>query len=299
MIKMDNRSGEMLVFARVVESGSFSAAGKLLDLTPSAVSKLVGRVEERLGTLLLQRSTRQLTLTMEGQRFYDSCVRILDDIEEAEQGIATGKAAAHGALRVNVSLPFGTHQLLPLIPEFSRRYPGIRLDLSLTDALVDLQRERVDVAIRMGTLADASFQARALGTSRLAVVASPAYLAAFGVPRHPDELASHRCFNFNFRRARDEWPFRLGGQTVYRQVGGGMLTNNGETMRLLTLNGLGISRLALFHVGKDLADGTLVELLPEFNPGDTEEIHAIFRQQRYMPQRVRVFIDFLVEKLAP
>lgn len=296
---MDNRSGEMLVFAKVVESGSFSAAGKLLDLTPSAVSKLVGRVEERLGTLLLQRSTRHLTLTTEGKQFYDSCVRILDDIEEAEQGIATGKAAAHGALRVNVSLPFGTHQLLPLIPEFSRRYPDIRLDLSLTDALVDLQRERVDVAIRMGSLADASFQARALGTSRLAVVASPAYLEAYGVPRHPDELAAHRCFNFNFRRARDEWPFRLDAQTVYRQVGGGMLTNNGETMRLLTLNGLGISRLALFHIGHDLTDGRLVELLPEFNPGDTEEIHAIFRQQRYMPQRVRVFIDFLVEKLAP
>ncbi|WP_343731822.1 LysR family transcriptional regulator [Duganella sp.] len=296
---MDNRSGEMMVFARVVESGSFSAVGKLLDLTPSAVSKLVGRIEGRLGTLLLQRSTRQLTLTTEGKQFYDSCVRILDDIEEAEQGIATGKAAAHGALRVNVSLPFGTHQFLPLIPEFSQRYPDIRLDLSLTDALVDLQRERVDVAIRMGTLADASFQARPLGTSRLAVVASPDYLAACGVPRHPDDLATHRCFNFNFRRVRDEWPFRLDGQTVYRQVGGGMLTNNGETMRLLTLNGLGISRLALFHIGQDLADGRLVELLPEFNPGDTEEIHAIFRQQRYMPQPVRVFIDFLVEKLAP
>jgi len=295
---MDNRSGEMLVFARVVETGSFSAAGKLLDLTPSAVSKLVGRIEQRLGTLLLQRSTRQLTLTTEGKQFYDSCVRILDDIEEAEQGIATGKAAAHGTLRVNVSLPFGTHQLLPLIPEFSRRYPEIRLDLSLTDALVDLQREQVDVAIRMGALADASFQARPLGTSRLAVVASPAYLKAHGRPRHPDDLAGHRCFNFNFRRARDEWPFLLDGHTVYRQVGGGMLTNNGETMRLLTLDGLGISRLALFHVGKDLADGRLVELLPKFNPGDTEEIHAIFRQQRYMPQRVRVFIDFLVEKLG-
>lgn len=295
---MDNRSGEMLVFARVVETGSFSAAGKLLDLTPSAVSKLVGRIEQRLGILLLQRSTRQLTLTTEGKQFYDSCVRILDDIEEAEQGIATGKAAAHGTLRVNVSLPFGTHQLLPLIPEFSRRYPDIRLDLSLTDALVDLQREQVDVAIRMGALADASFQARPLGTSRLAVVAAPAYLKAHGRPRHPDDLAAHRCFNFNFRRARDEWPFLLGAHTVYRQVGGGMLTNNGETMRLLTLEGLGISRLALFHIGKDLAEGKLVELLPEFNPGDTEEIHAIFRQQRYMPQRVRVFIDFLVEKLA-
>lgn len=288
----------MQVFAKVVETGSFSAAAKLLELTPSAVSKLVSRIEGRLGTLLLQRSTRQLVLTTEGRQFYDSCVRILDDIEEAEQDISTGKAAAHGTLRVNVSLPFGTHQILPIISEFCGRYPEILLDLSLNDALVDLQRERVDVAIRMGTLADASFQARPLGKSRLAVVASPAYLKAFGTPHHPDALAGHRCFNFNFRRMRDEWPFRLDGQTVYRQVGGGMLLNNGETMRLLTLQGLGISRLALFHVGKDLAEGSLVELLEEFNPGDIEDIHAIFRNQRYMPQRVRVFIDFLVEKLA-
>ncbi|MGK3122860.1 LysR family transcriptional regulator [Candidatus Pantoea formicae] len=288
----------MQVFAKVVETGSFSAAAKLLELTPSAVSKLVSRIEERLGTLLLQRSTRQLVLTIEGRQFYDSCVRILGDIEEAEQGIATGKTAAHGTLRVNVSLPFGTHQILPLIAEFCGRHPAILLDLSLTDALVDLQRERVDVAIRMGTLADASFQARSLGKSRLAVVAAPAYLKTFGTPRHPDALFEHRCFNFNFRRTRDEWPFQLDGQTVHRQVGGGMLVNNGETMRLLTLQGLGISRLALFHVGKDLAEGSLVELLQEFNPGDLEDIHAIFRNQRYMPQRVRVFIDFLVEKLA-
>ena len=295
---MDSRSGEMLVFAKVVETGSFSAAGKLLNLTPSAVSKLVTRIEERLGVLLLQRSTRQLAITSEGRHFYDSCVRILDDIEEAEQGIAQGKMAAHGLLRVNVSLPFGTHQLLPVIPEFNRRYPDITLDLSLTDALVDLQRERVDVAIRMGPLADASFRARPLGRSRLAVVAAPDYLAAHGAPAHPDDLAGHLCFNFNFRRALDEWPFRIGGHTVYLQVGGGMLTNNGETMRQLTLDGLGVARLALFHVGRDIQAGRLVELLPGFNPGDTEEIHAIFRNQRHMPQRVRVFIDFLVEKMG-
>jgi DNA-binding transcriptional LysR family regulator len=295
---MDSRSGEMLVFAKVVETGSFSAAGKLLNLTPSAVSKLVTRIEERLGVLLLQRSTRQLAVTSEGRHFYDSCVRILDDIEEAEQGIAQGKVAAHGLLRVNVSLPFGTHQLLPVIAEFNRRYPDITLDLSLTDALVDLQRERVDVAIRMGPLADASFRARPLGRSRLAVVASPAYLAAQGALAHPDDLSGHRCFNFNFRRALDEWPFLIDGHTVYRQVGGGMLTNNGETMRQLTIDGLGVARLALFHIGHDVRAGRLVEVLPGFNPGDTEEIHAIFRNQRHLPQRVRVFIDFLVEKMG-
>ncbi|WP_394780492.1 LysR family transcriptional regulator [Undibacterium sp.] len=296
---MDSRSGEMLVFAKVVEAGSFSAAGTLLDLSPSAVSKLITRIEERLGVLLFQRSTRQLVVTTEGRNFYDSCIRILDDIEEAEQGIAGGKLAPHGVLRINVSVPFGTNQLIPVLPEFAQRYPEITLDLSLTDALVDLQRERIDVAVRMGPLADASFRARTLGESRRAVIASPQYLATHGHPKTPADLAQHRCLNFNFRRTLEEWPFRIGKQVEHLVVRGGMLTNNGESMRELTLQGMGISRLAMFHVGRDIREGRLVELLPEYNPGDTEEINAIFLNQRFMPHRVRVFIDFLVERLGP
>jgi len=182
---MDSRSGEMQVFAKVVETGSFSNAAKLLNLTPSAVSKLITRIEERLGVLLIQRSTRQMLITAEGKQFYDSCVRILDDIEEAEQSLAQGLEVPHGVVRVNVSLPFGTHQILPILAEFNARYPQIVLDLSLTDAMVDMHRERIDVAVRMGPLADASFRARSLGESRRAVVASPNYLAAFGRPEKP------------------------------------------------------------------------------------------------------------------
>jgi DNA-binding transcriptional LysR family regulator len=296
---MDSRSGEMLVFCKVVETGSFSAAGKLLQLSASAVSKLVTRLEERLGVLLFQRSTRHLAVTPEGRRYYDSCARILADIDEAEQGLAGDAVAPGGVLRVNVSLPFGTHLILPLLPEFTQRYPGITLDLSLSDALADLQREAVDVAIRMGPLSDASFRARALGRSRRAVVAAPRYLEQWGVPQEPAALAQHRCFNFNFRRSLDEWPFRIGGQTVHMPVQGGILTNNGETMRQLTLDGLGVSRLAMFHVAADLRAGRLVELLAGYNPGDTEDITAIFHHQRYMPARVRVFIDFLLERVSP
>lgn len=298
-VRMDNRSGEMLVFSKVVETGSFSAAGKLLDLTPSAVSKLITRLEERLGVVLFERSTRQLTISNEGGRFYDSCIRILNDIEEAEQDAVGTAVKPGGLLRINASVPFGTHQLLPIISDFNQRYPDITLDLSLTDALVDLKRERIDVAIRMGPLDDASFRARNLGHSRRAVVASPDYLARHGVPQVPGDLVNHRCFNFNFRRSRDEWPFRMEGHTHYLAVRGDILTNNGETMRQLTINGLGISRLGLFHIAHDLAAGRLVELLGDYNPGDTEEIHAIFSNQRYMPQRVRVFIDFMVERIGP
>ena len=294
---MDTRSSEMAVFAKVVETTSFTAAGKALRLTPSAVGKLVTRIEQRLGVLLLQRSTRHMILTPEGRQFYESCVRILDDIEEAEYDITQKSVAPHGLLRINVTLPFGTHQILPLIPEFQQRYPDITVDISLTDALIDLPREQIDVAIRMGPLADASFHARKLGESRRAVVAAPAYLDQYGIPQAPEQLLGHKCFNFNFRRSVDEWPFKIKRKLVRLPVSGGVLTNNGETMRELTLAGMGISRMAMFHVGPDIRAGKLIEVLKQYNPGDTEEIHAIYNSQRYQPARVRVFIDFLVEKL--
>lgn len=290
----------MQVFARVVETGSFSAAALTLDMTPSAVSKLISRLEARLKVSLLHRSTRHLAVTNEGKLFYESCVRILGDMEEAELGISQDMEAPHGVLRINVSLPLGTHYIVPLIPEFAARYPNVTIDLSLTDSIVDLQRERVDIALRMGQLpGDANYRARKLALSRRAVVAAPAYIEQFGAPAVPGDLASHRCLSFNFRRMRDEWPFRIDGETVYLPVRGGMLTNNGETMRQLTLDGLGISRLGLFHVIEDLELGRLVELLPAFNGGDAEDIHVVFSSQRHMPARARVFIDFLLERLVP
>jgi DNA-binding transcriptional LysR family regulator len=289
----------MLAFVKVVETGSFSAAAQLLDLTPSAVSKLVTRIEERLGVQLFRRSTRQLVLTNEGIEFYGRSVRILEDIDEAEQGVSQGTSTVRGQLRVNVSLPFGMHCVLPLIPQFYRRYPEVVLDLSLTDAKVDLQRERVDVAIRMGPLEDATFRARLLGRSRRAVVASPAYLAGRQVPTVPSDLTRHVCLNFNFRRTSDAWPFLLDEEVTQLPVRAGMLTNNGETMRQLTLDGLGISRLGMFHVFDDLKAGRLIELLPAYNAGDIEDITIIFPNQRHMPQRTRAFIDFAVEKLEP
>jgi DNA-binding transcriptional LysR family regulator len=296
---MDNRSGEMAVFARVVEDGSFSAAAKTLDMSPSAVSKLVTRLEQRLGAVLFLRSTRELRLTTEGEEFYDASRRILEDLEEAEQSVGTGSLEPAGLLRVNASIPFGTHQLIPLLREFAARYPKVQLDLSLTDQVVDLTRERVDVAIRAGKLADANYKARSLGRSRYAVVASPLYLQHHGVPREPGDLAHHVCLGFNFKRSVSQWPFLMDGQVSSLPVKAGVVTNNGETMLDLVLHGVGIARLGRFHVDRLLRSGDVVELLEQHNPGDIEELHAVFPVKRHMSRRVRVFIDFLAERISP
>jgi DNA-binding transcriptional LysR family regulator len=289
----------MAVFVRVVEDGSFSAAAKTLDMSPSAVSKLVTRLEERLGAVLFLRSTRELTLTTEGEDFYDSARRILEDLEEAEQSVGSGSLEPSGLLRVNTSIPFGTHQLIPLLREFRERYPKVQIDLSLTDQVVDLTRERVDVAVRVGKLADASFKARALGRSHYAVVASPDYLKRHGVPDTPDQLASHVCLGFNFKRSVSQWPFLLDGQVAPLPIKAGVFTNNGETMLDLVLHGVGIARLGRFHVDRFLQSGQVVELLGQFNPGDVEELHAVFPVKRHMSRRVRAFIDFLAERVGP
>lgn len=296
---MDNRSGEMQVFAKVVETGSFSAAAELLNMSPSAISKLVSRTEGRLGVQLFKRSTRSMALTAEGREFYASCARILQEIEDAELSVSQGFSQVRGTLRVNTSLPFGQHYLVPLLADFRALYPEVVIDISLTDSKVELQRDEVDVAIRMGPLHDATFRARKLGSSRKAVVAAPSYLARHPAPRVPADLSRHDCLNFDFRRSLDEWPFMLDGKLVHLAVDGAMQTNNGETMRQLTLQGLGVSRLGMFHVFDDIRRGDLVELLPAYNAGDIEEVTVIYLNQKHIPPRIRAFIDFVAERLGP
>lgn len=291
-----NRSGEMEVFVRVVEEGSFSAAARRLGLTPSAVAKLIGRLEDRLGVRLLARSTRSLRPTPEGDLFYDQASRILADIAEAEAGIS-GAAAPRGRLRISASIPFGTHCVVPLLPEFRARFPAVTLDVSLTDEVVDILAERTDVAIRHGPLRDSSLQARKLGTSRRVLIAAPAYLERRGVPRTPADLAGHDCLTFNYRRSFTDWILAGPDGPKPMQVTGPLVVNNGETLRQAVLAGIGIGRTALYHVRHDLAAGRLVELLPDYDPREMEEIHALFLGRGTMPARVRAFIDFLVERL--
>lgn len=297
---MVNRAGEMEVFVRAVELGSYSAAARDLGLTPSAVSKLVSRIEDRLGARLVLRSTRGLQLTPEGEAYFDRASRIVADIDETERAVSSGAMAPRGPLRVNCNIPFGTHQVIPLLPDFLLRYPGMTIDLSLTDFMVDLVGERSDVAIRTGHLRDSSLKARKLMESGRMVVGAPAYFARHGTPETPADLARHNCLNFNFRRALDDWPFlKEPGrtETTTLPVAGNLKANNGEAVRQLALAGLGIARLSAFHVGADVAEGRLMEVLQPYNPGDVEPVHAVFIGHEHLSNRIRAFVDFLAERL--
>jgi DNA-binding transcriptional LysR family regulator len=295
MARLDvNRSGEMEVFARIVELGGFSPAARALRMTPSAVSKLVARMEARLGARLIRRSTRKLLLTAEGEAFHERALRILGDIEEAERAVAAG-SVPRGRVRVNSNVPFGLHHLLPLVPRFTEAYPEVGLDIVLTDQVVDLMDERADVAIRVGPMRPSQLKARMLGQSRMAVVAAPAYLSRRGEPRTPLDLGDHNCIGFNFARQCDEWPFRLDDRRLSLAAHGDATAGDGETARRLALAGQGLARLSMFHIGPDIAAGRLVPVLESFNPGDAQEINAVYvGHGRHLPARVRAFIDFLV-----
>ncbi|ATQ41324.1 LysR family transcriptional regulator [Caulobacter mirabilis] len=292
-----NRSGEMEVFARVVERGGFSAAARDLRMTPSAVSKLVGRLETRLGARLVNRSTRKLQLTPEGAAFYDRSVRVLADIGEAEREASSGETP-RGRLRVNANIGFGLHFLSPMLPRFLAEHPEVQLDLALTDHVIDLLDERADVAIRVGRLQSSQLMARKLGESRKVVVASPDYLARHGTPRTVADLADHQLMGFCFQRSVQDWLFLdERGETAPYLGATRILVSDGETMRRLTLDGVGLGRQGRFHVEHDIAAGRLVPVLEAFNPHDIEEIHAVYvGQGGHLPARVRAFIDWLARE---
>lgn len=294
---MDNRAGEMQVFLRVVETGSFSEAARLLRMTPSTVSKLVARIEARLGVRLVERSTRRLSLTAEGQVYYERSQALLQDLDDVERGLSQGAATASGTIRVNVSVALGVLGLEPLLPDFWRLHPDVVVDLSLSDEIVDLYLDRTDIAFRIGPLPSSGMIARRIGLAHRKIVAAPAYLQRHGTPRTVDDLARHQCLGFNFRRSAPVWPLRESGRIVDRAVGGPLLANNGETVRRMALAGAGLARMGDYHVRADLAAGRLVEVLADVIEPDEEPIHAVFLGGPRMPHRVRVFLDFVVPRL--
>ncbi|WP_079228782.1 LysR family transcriptional regulator [Pseudomonas putida] len=290
----NGRSGEMEVFARVVDEGSLSAAARVLGLTPSAVSRIIARAEQRLGTRLLLRTTRAITLTTEGEAYLRGARRILADLLEVEEAI-TDQGVPRGRLRVSAALGHGRLTVVPLLTAFSALYPQVLVDLTLSDEIADIHGGQADVALRFGQLPDSSLSARCIGHTGQVVVASPEYLARCGTPQEPEDLAQHNCLRFNFRRAAPDWPFRREGEDFSLKVTGNIECSSGEALAQLARLGAGIARIGTFTVADELKNGQLVALLEDYNPGDREPLHAVFVGGPAMPARVRVFVDFLLE----
>jgi DNA-binding transcriptional LysR family regulator len=291
-----NRAAEMEVFVQVQDRGGFSAAARALGMTPSAVSKLVGRLEARLGAQLVQRSTRKLQLTAEGERFYERALRVLADIDEAERCVGA-HAAPRGRVVLNTSVAFGVEMLLPLVPKFRAQHPELALDIALTDRVVDLLEERADIAIRWGRLPSSDLVARHLGDTVQHIVASPDYLARHGTPRKPRELDDHERLDFTYRRRVPHWTFVSRGETVEVPVRASVRASDGEGLRQLALAGAGLAWLSHYHVARDLQAGRLVAVLEKYNPREPVPISAVYLgKPGHLPPRVRVVLDFLADE---
>ena len=298
-LAMIDHASEMAAFVRVVDSKGFSAAAAGLGLTPSAVSKLVTRLETRLGVRLLQRTTRALHLTEEGEVFYAAARRIVGEIETLEEQITGHSGTPQGLLRVTTSLAFASHQLAPVLSEFLARHPLVQLDLLPTDRVIDMVEEGIDIAIRIGRLADTSFMARKIGEDKRLICAAPSYLARHGTPRRPEELARHNCIVSRERAHLNRWPFKIDGQVGEVEVGGRVTISEGEMQMQLALQGIGIARLTRLTLARAIRDGALVPLLDDFSADEPVPIHAVYPHRRHLAAKVPAFVNFLIEKFTP
>jgi DNA-binding transcriptional LysR family regulator len=294
-----DRFGEMETFARVVESGSFSRAARDLHMTPSAVSKMIGRLEDRLGVRLLSRTTRKLSLTEEGRVFYQRITPILAEVEEAEETVSLSTAEARGVLKINASTAFGQYQIVPLIPAMLEKYPSLQVELTMTDSIVNLVEEGYDVSIRIGTLTDSSLIARKLGVAHRVLVASPAYLERHGTPTCPADLKQHQCLKLSIPTSLNKWEFNMddGPRTV--EVSGRFETDNAIALHEAALAGLGLFRASTFVVGDDIKAGRLIPVLQDFELTGDPGIFAVWPHNRNLSAKVRAFVDTLVEAYTP
>lgn len=289
---------EMTAFVRAAALGGFSAAARELSLTASGVSKLVARLEDRLGVRLLNRTTRKLSLTAEGAAYFARASRIVADIEEAEAELASFRRRPKGLLRVNVLVAFGKRQFIPVLPRFLERYPEIQVDVELSDRRVDLVKEGVDIAIRIGKLEDSSLVARKICDFERGVFAAPSYIARHGTPRRPENLLEHNCVWISAMPELRRWPFqtRQGRQVI--EVTGSVTANGGDALVDLAVLGVGIARLADFVSAQEVAAGRLQPILAEFHDKQPIPLHALYPQGRHRSPKVAAMIDFLLENFA-
>lgn len=294
---MDNYS-QMLAFVWATEHGNFSAAARANGLTPSAISKLITRLEDRLQVRLFQRGTRTLTLTEEGSAYLVSAQAVIHAMGEADSLAEAFPGRVTGALRIHTMTTFAKHQILPWLPEFLSTYPGLTVDVQVGAQYVDLFDQGLDIAIHSGGLPDSSRIARKIGESAWVICASPAYLARRGTPTQPQDLLSHDCFNFGFHSAWNTWQFHGSeGEVITLPIAPKAVFAQGDLLREMALSGAGIVKLAQFHIGEDIRQGRLVPLLSEFNLAGKEPIYLIYSNRKHLSPRIRVFRDFLESKL--
>lgn len=288
---------EMKVFTTVVEAGSFTSAANVLDMSKAAVSRYVADLEERLGVRLLHRTTRKLSPTSEGEIFHARCRELLDNLGEAEAEITSRTGEAAGLLKINVPVSFGLMHLAALWPGFLAQHPKLSLDITLSDRVVDLVEEGFDVAVRIGQLPASSLISRKLGSTRMVLCASPEYLERRGAPGHPEDLLEHDIISYSLFSSGENWNFRGPEGEVSVKVRPRLRTNSGDTCRAAALHHQGIILQPTFIVGPDLAQGTLRETMPGFRSVELG-VYAVYPSRKFVSPKVRLLIDFLVEKFA-
>jgi len=287
----------MAVFRRVVEAKNFSAVARETNMSQSTVSKHIAALEERLGTKLLNRSTRSLKLTEAGKEYYHHCIRILNDFQEAEASVGKGKIKPTGTLRISTSAAFGRTRILPHLNEFLSAYPDINIDLLFDDNYVDLVKQGIDLAIRIGPLEDSSLIARKIGSSPRVVVASPEYLVKHGRPKKPADLVKHNCLFYSLQKTPDLWYFnsaQQGDESV--RVSGRLRSSSPDAICDATLEGLGISVVGEWYARKYIDKGRLKTILTDFHP-TPYDINAVYPERKFVPQKVKRMIEFLASKM--
>ena len=285
------------VFVQVVESSNFIRAAERLGLSATAVSRQVAELEKHLQSRLLQRTTRRISLTESGRTFYERCVQILAELDEAEREVGQEAAEPRGTIRLTTSVNFGTRQVTPAIASFLARHAQVKFDVSLSDRIVDIIEEGFDLAIRIGRTGAQNLVARKLGEARLVLCASPAYIARHGAPATPEDLARQNCLTYEYA-LRDAWTFRdAAGRERTVRVAGSLNSNNGDLNAAAAVQGVGIALEPDFIVDSELKSGKLVPVLESFE-APASPIYAVYPSRRFLPAKVRMFVDFLVERFV-
>lgn len=284
----------MTMFVRVVETGSFSAVAKEMNSTQPTISKNVAELESWLGAKLLNRSTRSLRLTETGAEYYERCISILQDVEEAEQVVGQLQTLPRGVVRISAMVGFGRLHVIPQLKGFFAQYPDIKVDVKLNDRVADLVEEGIDVAFRMGNLADSTLIAKRLCSSPMVTVATPEYLKNRGTPQHPRDLKDHEYIIYTDLRKSNDVTFTEDGEPLVIRVDGSLLTNNTEGLRTALISGLGISKAPKWLVGDLLKSGDVISILDEYQ-NDPVAVHAVYPSGRHLPSKVRCFIDYFAD----